>query len=111
MGVGTADWRPPLLECPLHSRNFLNRARIGKIHCHYWRGRDARGSGVVERFRAKMVGPIARRHSDRARTFLVLFSHRYLHCSERCLEFAFFALLNFPALTLQLPQRFTKTTR
>ncbi len=52
----------------------------------------------MERFRAKMAGPIARRHSDRARTFLVLFSHRYLHCSKRCLEFAFFALLNFPAL-------------
>ena len=53
----------------------------------------------MERFRAKMAGPAAWRHSDRARTFLVLFSHRYLHCSKRCLEFAFFALLNFPALT------------
>jgi len=52
----------------------------------------------MERFRAKMAGPAAWRHSDRARTFLVLFSHRYLHCSKRCLEFAFFALLNFPAL-------------
>ena len=52
----------------------------------------------MERFRAKMAGPIARRHSDRARTFVVLFSHRYLHRFERCLEFAFFAVLNFSAL-------------
>jgi hypothetical protein len=28
-----------------------------------------------------------------------LFSYRYLHCSKRCVEFTFFALLNFPALT------------
>ena len=42
------------------------------------------GSGDVERFRAKMVGPTARRHSDRARTFLVLFSHRYVHRSQHC---------------------------
>ena len=69
----------------------------GKFIVH-WRGRDAGGSGDVERFRAKMVGPTARRHSDRARTFLVLFSHRYLHRSQHCLEFASVALLNFPAL-------------
>ena len=52
----------------------------------------------MERFRAKVAGPIAGRHSDRARTFFVLFSHRYLYRSEHCLEFAFFALLNVPAL-------------
>ena len=52
----------------------------------------------MERFRAKVAGPIAGRHSDRARTFLVLFSDRHLHRSQRCLEFAFFALLNVPAL-------------
>jgi len=73
-------------------------ARIGEIHCDYWCGRDARGSGHVERFRAKMVGPTARRHSDRARTFFLLFSHRYLHRFEHCLEFVSVALLNFPAL-------------
>jgi len=52
----------------------------------------------MERFRAEMAGPIAWRHSDRARTFLVLFSHRYVHRSEHCLEFASVAPLNFPAL-------------
>ena len=57
----------------------------------------------MERFRAKVAGPIARRHSDRARTFLVLFSDRYLYRSEHCLEFTFFALLNFPALKFQRP--------
>ena len=52
----------------------------------------------MERFRAKMAGAVAGRHSDRTRTFLVLFSDRYLYRSQRCLEFAFFALLNVPAL-------------
>jgi len=56
----------------------------------------------MERFRAKVAGPIARRHSDRARTFLILFSDRHLHRSQRCLEFAFFALLNVPALKFPL---------
>ena len=77
-------------------------ARTGQIHCDHWRGRDARGSGDVERLRAKMVGPTARRHSDRARTFLVLFSHRHLHHCQHCLELASLALLNFPALNFQV---------
>ncbi len=45
-----------------------------------------------------MAGPTAWRHSDRARTFLLLFSHRYLHRFEHCLEFVSVALLNFPAV-------------
>ena len=40
--------------CPLCEVRY---ARIGEIHCDHWRGRDARGSGHVERFHAKMVGP------------------------------------------------------
>src|SRR5258708_24472418 len=86
---------PLFALCPLCEVRY---ARIGEIHYDHWRGRDARGSGDVERLRAKMVGPTAWRHSDRARTFLVLFSHRYLHRFEHCLEFASVALLNLPAL-------------
>ena len=82
----------------LASRKFFNRARIGKVYHDYWRGGDACGSGDVERFRAKMAGPTARRHSDRARTFFVLFSHRHLHRSEHYVERASIALLNFSAL-------------
>src|SRR5213075_2561949 len=81
--------------CPLCEVRY---ARIGQIHCHHWRDRHPRGSGDVERLRPKMVGPTTRRHSDRARTFLVLFSHRYLHRCQHSLELASLALLNFPAL-------------
>ena len=45
-----------------------------------------------------MAGATARRHSDRARKFLLLFSHRYLRRSEPPTQPAFLALLNFPAL-------------
>ena len=45
---------------------------------------DGRRFGDVERLRAKMAGPVTRRHSDRARTFFVLFSHRYVRrCEHR----------------------------
>src|SRR5215472_16851883 len=74
----------------------LRYARIGQIHCDHWRGRDAGGSGDVERFRAKMVGSIAWRHSDRARTFLILFSHRYLHRAQYRAQPTLLALLNLP---------------
>ena len=83
---------------PLHSRNFLNDARTGKVYRNYRRDRYARGSSHVEWFRAEVARPAARRHSDRARTFLVLLSHRYLHRFEHCLEFASVALLDLPAL-------------
>src|SRR5262249_50191031 len=83
------------LFCPLCAVRY---ARTGKIHCDYWRGCDARRSGDVERFRAKMVGTTTRGRSDRARTFFVLFSHRHVHHSHHCLEFAPVALLNLPAL-------------
>src|SRR5262249_23704934 len=55
----------------------------------------------VERFRAEMAGSIARRHSDRARAFGVLFPHRYLHRSQHCLEFDSVALLNFQTLIVR----------
>ena len=95
---------------PLHSRNCLNRARAWKIHRDHRRRRHHSRTDHVERYRAKMAGPIARRYPDRARTFLILFSDRYLHRGEHCLEFAFFSFLNFPALIYRVAQRFTKVT-
>ena len=88
----------PKLVPPLDSRNSLNRARAWKVHRDHRRRRHTSRTGAMERFRAKMAGAIAWRYSDRARTFLVLFSDRYLYRSEHCLEFAFFPLLNFQAL-------------
>jgi uracil-DNA glycosylase len=73
---------------PLDSRNFLNNARLGQIHCRHWRDHHAAGIGDVERICAEMAGAIARRHSDRARTFCVLFSDRHLHHPEHSLELA-----------------------
>src|SRR5262245_52407077 len=49
-----------------------------------------------------MVGPIAWRHSDRARTFIVLFSYRHLHRSQHSAQPGFLALLNLSALKFQL---------
>ena len=88
----------PKLVPPLHSRNSLSDARTWKVHRDHRRRRHTSRTGAMERFRAKMAGAIAWRHSDRARTFLVLFSHRYLHRFKHCLEFASVALLDFPAL-------------
>src|SRR5262245_50047815 len=82
---------------PVASRNFLNRARLWKTDRDCRCDDHTRWVVDVERFRAKMVGPTARRHSDRAWKFLVLFSHRHMHHSQRCLEFASIALLDFPA--------------
>ena len=52
----------------------------------------------MERLRAEMAGPIARRHSDRARTFRVLFSNRHVHRPQHCAEFALVNLLNLSTL-------------
>ena len=88
----------PKLVPPVHSRNSLSDARTWKVHRDHRRRRHAGRTRVMERVRAKVAGPIAGRHSDRARTLLVLFSDHYLYRSEHCLEFAFFPLLNFQAL-------------
>ena len=61
---------------------------LGKFDCRHWRDHHAAGIGDVERICAEMAGAIARRHSDRARTFCVLFSHRHLHHPEHSLESA-----------------------
>ena len=52
----------------------------------------------MERLRSKMAGTTARGYPDRARTFDILFSHRYLHRPQHCPELALVDLLNFPAL-------------
>jgi len=83
---------------PLFTLFEVSYARIGKIHFHHWRGRDGRGFADVERLRAKMAWPITRRHSHRARTFFILFSHRHLYRYQHCLEFASVAFLDFPAV-------------
>ena len=51
-------------------------------------------------FAPKWLGRIARRHSDRARTFLILFSHRHLHHSQHRVELNLLALLDVSALIL-----------
>ena len=52
----------------------------------------------MERLRTEMAGTIARRHPDRARAFRILFSHRHVHHSQHCVEFASFDLLDLPTL-------------
>ena len=79
----------------LDSRNFLNDARAGQIRRRHWRDHHAVGTGDVERICAEMAGTIARRHSDRARTFCVLFSHRHLHHSQHPAQLA---IVDLPAL-------------
>jgi uracil-DNA glycosylase len=54
----------------------------------------------VERIRAKMAGTIARRHSHRARTFGILFPHRYLHHPQHRAEFV---IVDLPALIISNP--------
>jgi hypothetical protein len=80
---------------PLDSRNFLDNARLGQIHCRHWRDHHAVGIGDVERICAEMAGAIARRHSDRARTFCVLFSHRHLYHSQHSAQLA---IVDLPAV-------------
>ena len=80
---------------PLDSRNFLDNARLGQIHRHHRRDHHAAGIGDVERICAEMAGAIARRHSDRARTFCVLFSNRHLHHSQHPVQLA---IIDIPAL-------------
>ncbi len=60
----------------------VTRARTGQTHCDHWRGRHTDWLGDVGRLRAEMAGPTARRHPDRARTFVFLFSDRDLHYSQ-----------------------------
>src|SRR5262249_49067881 len=79
---------------PLAPRNFLNGARSGKVHRDHWHCHHTGWVGDVEWPRPKMAGPIARRYSNPARTFGVLFSHRYLHRSQHRLEFDSVALLD-----------------
>ena len=83
---------------PVASRNFLNRARGGKVHRDHRRGYHTSRVSHVERYRAEMARPAAGRHSNRAGRFLVLFSDRYLHRCEHCVEFALIAVLDLPAL-------------
>lgn len=83
---------------PVASRNFLNRARRRKVHRDHWRGHHAGWVSPVERYRTEMAGSPAGRHSNRARTFVVLFPRRYLYRCQRCVELAVVALLNFPTL-------------
>jgi hypothetical protein len=45
-----------------------------------------------------MAGTIARRHPNRARTFSILFPHRYLRSPQHHPEFALLAIFNLPAL-------------
>ena len=92
---------------------MVRYARTGQIHRDRWRGRDPHGSGDVERLRAKMAGPTTGGYSDRARTFFIPFSHRYVHRPEHCAQPDFLALLNFPALNSHKGDyglRFTKVT-
>jgi hypothetical protein len=83
----------------LDSRNFLDNARLGQIHCRHWRNHHAAGIGDVERICAEMAGAIARRYSNRARTFCILFSRRHLHRSQHPIELA---AINLPALVDRL---------
>ncbi len=83
---------------PLASRNFLNRARTGKVHRDHWRDHYASRFGHVERFRAKMAWADSRRHSNRARTFCFLFSHRYVHHHQHRAQPASLAILDLPSL-------------
>ena len=52
----------------------------------------------MERVCAEMAGTIARRYPNRARAFVVLFSHSHLHHPEHRPEFALLAFFNLPAL-------------
>ena len=79
----------------LDSRNFLNDARVGQIRRRHGRDHHAIGTGDVERICAEMAGTVAGRHSDRARTFCVLFSDRYLHHSQHPAQLA---IIDIPAL-------------
>ena len=79
----------------LDSRNFLNDARAGQIRRRHGRDHHAIGTGDVERICAEMAGTVAGRHSDRARTFCVLFSHRHLHHSQHPAQLA---IIDIPAL-------------
>jgi hypothetical protein len=83
------------------SRNSSNYARAGKIHCDHRCDRDAGGISDVERLRPEVAGTTAGGYPDRARTFGILFSHRYLHHPQHCFELALFDLLNLPALKLR----------
>jgi uracil-DNA glycosylase len=85
----------PLFE----SRNFSNDARTGKIRRDHRRRHDACRAGDVGWVRAKVVGPIARRHPDRARTFRILFSDRHLHHCEHYNECSFLALFDLSSVS------------
>src|SRR4029077_14832941 len=63
-------------------------ARAGQIRRHHWCNHHADGLGDVGRVYAEMAWTVARRHSHRARTFCILFSHRHLHLSQHPLELA-----------------------
>jgi hypothetical protein len=82
----------------LDSRNFLHLARLGKI-ARGNRGRYDAGRIVsVGRVRAEMAWPPARRCSDRARAFGLLFPDRHVHRAEHYFEPGIFALLDIPPL-------------
>ena len=70
------------------SRNFLNDARAGQIRRRHWSDHYSGGANDVGRACAKMAGTIAWRYSNRARTFRILFSDRYLHCSQHLAQLA-----------------------
>jgi uracil-DNA glycosylase len=70
-------------------------ARAGQIRRHHRCNHHAGGLGDVGWVYAEMAWTVARRHSHRARTFCILFSHRHLHRSQHPLEPA---AIDLPAL-------------
>ncbi len=77
---------------PTNSRNLPSNARAGKIPRHRRRDDHSARCDPVERLCSDMVGALAGRHSDRARTFRFLFSNRHLYHHQHRAEFAFLDL-------------------
>src|SRR6266704_2841123 len=76
----------------MSSRNLLGNARAWKIPRHRRYGDHSARCDPVERLCSDMVGALAGRHSDRARTFRFLFSNRHLYHHQHRAEFAFLDL-------------------
>src|SRR5438034_563812 len=76
----------------MSSRNLLGNARARKIPRHRRYGDHSARCDPVERLCSDMVGALAGRHSDRARTFRFLFSNRHLYHHQHRAEFAFLDL-------------------
>jgi hypothetical protein len=74
---------------------LLNGAGVGQIPRHHWCDHFAGGASDLERICAEMAGAIARRYSNRARTFCILFSRRHLHRSQHSAQLA---IVDLPAL-------------